>query len=1154
MGKLHPLMFVGTSSDVGKSVIAAAFCRIFLQDGYHPAPFKAQNMSLNSYATPEGLEIGRAQAVQAEAAGIPCHTDMNPILLKPQSDHTSQVVLNGKPVGNQSAGSYFRNEGREELRKEVHAAFDRLASHYNPIVMEGAGSVSEINLRKIDLVNMPMALYADADVILVADIDRGGVFASVYGSIMLLTEEERQHVKGIIINKFRGDTQLFKEGVKIIEDLCHVPVLGVVPYYTDIHIEEEDSVSLEKKNRQAQVGKVNVAVVLLRHMSNFTDFDALERDSRVHLYYASTPSDIHDADIVILPGSKSTIDDLYYLRRCGIAESIIKARRRGATVLGICGGYQMMGREVFDPNHAEGDVERIPGLGLLPVTTTIDGEKRTRQVTCEYGQGYEIHQGVTVPLETPSPLLHLDDGTEDGYKVDDRCMGTYVHGILDNSSFIDYLLQPYANKLEPIESFDYHKYKERQYDLLADHIRKYVDVSAVYRILGKVMAFLMLLMTPLCGMSQTDTITGRVHQLDEVTITESQRKHTITSTAPLHLLDCQDMQKMGVTDIADALHRLPGITLRDYGGAGGMKTVSVRGFGAKHTGVSYDGVMLSECQSGEIDLSRYSLDHVGSLSLVVGDNDDIFIPARQVTTPAVLSIQTIGLPTEDSKPHLTTQVKIGSFGYVSPFLRYEQNLSNRFAFNVVGEYTYAENDYPFELRNISIVTQERRTNSRMNSGHGEVNFMWRMNPASRLGGKVYYYDNDRQLPGQVHYYTNLSGETLHDQNFFAQLIYQTHWGEMISLKWNAKYNWSASIYKDAMYAGGVNDASYWQREAYTSATLLYIPNSHWAFDYAADYAFNNLNGSSWRSVVGSPYRHTVLQSVTAKYRNRRLTILGRLLYSLYLNGQKNVPQTERKDIQQNSASNMRRLSPSISLSYQLFADRDLYVRASYKNIFRSPTFNESYYYHYGSPNLQPESTDQFNIGLTYALSTKGNFLLSMTLDGYYNHVKDMIVAIPYNMFVWTCVNVGKVYTYGLDATLRTAYHFSPRHVVSLSGNYSYQRVENRFNPASSNYKKQIAYMPKHTGSVALTYENPWVNLSAHGVGVSSRWPNNDHYEGTMIAGYLDCGLTAYREFSFGVHQIETRLDLKNIFNEQYEIVSMYPMPGRSYQVTFNYKF
>ena len=477
---LHPLMFVGTGSDVGKSVIAAGFCRIFLQDGYHPAPFKAQNMSLNSYATPEGLEIGRAQAVQAEAAGIPCHTDMNPILLKPQSDHTSQVVLNGKPVGNQSAGSYFRQEGRDVLRQEVHAAFDRLASTYNPIVMEGAGSVSEINLRKIDLVNMPMAMYAKADVILVADIDRGGVFASVYGSIMLMTEEERNHVKGIIINKFRGDIELFKEGVKIIEDLCHIPVLGVVPYFTDIHIEEEDSVSLERKSHNSQGPTANsqqpianIAVVLLRHMSNFTDFDALEQDPRVHLYYASSPADIQDADIVILSGSKSTIDDLYHLRRNGMAEAIIKAHRHGATILGICGGYQMMGQLVEDPDGLEGDITKMPGLGLLPVHTTIKKEKKTRQVTFEFNgqkcQGYEIHQGIS--------------DTDEAIVQTNHCIGTYIHGILDNAPFVDFLLRPYADRVKNAEPFDYHAFKEQQYDKLADHIRRYVDVPAVYRIL-----------------------------------------------------------------------------------------------------------------------------------------------------------------------------------------------------------------------------------------------------------------------------------------------------------------------------------------------------------------------------------------------------------------------------------------------------------------------------------------------------------------------------------------------------------------------------------------------------------------------------------------------------------------------------------------------
>ena len=507
-------MFAGTGSDVGKSIIAAAFCRIFRQDGYRPAPFKAQNMALNSYATPEGLEIGRAQAVQAEAAGVPCHTDMNPLLLKPQSDRTSQVVLNGKPIGSRGAYDYFRKEGREELRREVCAAYDRLAQKYNPIVLEGAGSISEINLREVDLVNLPMAMYAGADVILVADIDRGGVFASVYGSVMLLTPEERKHVKGILINKFRGDIRLFESGVKMLEELCGIPVVGVVPYYKDIYIEEEDSLALATKSLQAEQGKVNIAVVLLRHLSNFTDFNVLERDPRVHLFYTNNTDELAKADIIILPGSKSTLADLYELRRNGVAQAVIRAHREGTVVLGICGGYQLMGQEVLDPDHVEGEIERLPGLGLLPVSTRMTGEKVTRQVNFQLLEscravvpqgnsspsifnnqpsvshfqlkGYEIHMGSTVPVEgaSASPLNRLESGQCDGYIVDRTCMGTYIHGILDNPEFIDFLLEPFASKLsEEAETFNYRQFKEEQYDKLADHVRQHVNLPLIYKIL-----------------------------------------------------------------------------------------------------------------------------------------------------------------------------------------------------------------------------------------------------------------------------------------------------------------------------------------------------------------------------------------------------------------------------------------------------------------------------------------------------------------------------------------------------------------------------------------------------------------------------------------------------------------------------------------------
>lgn len=487
--KLHPIMLAGTGSDVGKSVLAAALCRIFKQDGYSPAPFKAQNMALNSYATPDGLEIGRAQAVQAEAAGIPCCTDMNPLLLKPSSDHTSQVVLNGKPIGNRHAYDYFRTEGRDELRQEVHAAFDRLSKRFNPIVMEGAGSISEINLQETDLVNMPMARHAGADVILVADIDRGGVFASAYGSIMLQKPEDKERIKGIIVNKFRGDIRLFEKGVKMMEEICGVPVLGVVPYFKDIHIEEEDSLSLDYKHLQAEQGKINVAVVLLRHLSNFTDFDRLEVDERVHLYYTNNVDELRKADIIIVPGSKSTLDDLFELRRNGVAQAILRAHREGKTVLGICGGFQILGREVLDPDGVEGSIHQLPGLGLLPTSTSMTGEKITRQVSFPFKgheglKGYEIHMGETKMLEQAEPFVVFPDGHTDGCFVSQKCMGTYIHGILDNDSFINYLLEPYLDKLDHSE-IDYQAYKEEQYDKLAAHVRAHVDVQKLYEIMGR---------------------------------------------------------------------------------------------------------------------------------------------------------------------------------------------------------------------------------------------------------------------------------------------------------------------------------------------------------------------------------------------------------------------------------------------------------------------------------------------------------------------------------------------------------------------------------------------------------------------------------------------------------------------------------------------
>ncbi|MDB5151518.1 MAG: cobalamin biosynthesis protein CobQ [Mucilaginibacter sp.] len=484
MQYLKPVMFVGTASDVGKSIITTGFCRIFKQDGYAPAPFKAQNMSLNSYVTSEGFEIGRAQAVQAEAAGISCHTDMNPVLLKPTTDKSSQVILLGKAMGNMSAKDYFKPEGRAQLFAEVKKAFHRLTVKYNPVVMEGAGSISELNLKSRDITNMRMAKEAEAVTYLVTDIERGGIFASLYGTIALLDEDEKKLIKGIIINKFRGDVSLFTEGKKKIEELCGVPVIGILPYFKDIMIEEEDSVALTQKMTRAVDGKVNIVVILFNRLSNFTDFNRLENDPRVNLFYSNNAEEISKADIVILPGTKNTIEDTIAIRNNGAAKAINDAFKKGKTVIGICGGYQMMGESITDPHRVESDIPETAGLSLLPVHTILQTEKTTRQCFFTYQNlkdkctGYEIHMGETLSTEA-KPLNFLPNGQTDGYLLNNKCWGTYMHGILDNPAVINQLLAEYTAIEHTIT--DYAQYKEEQYDKLAALLREHIDMEYVYQ-------------------------------------------------------------------------------------------------------------------------------------------------------------------------------------------------------------------------------------------------------------------------------------------------------------------------------------------------------------------------------------------------------------------------------------------------------------------------------------------------------------------------------------------------------------------------------------------------------------------------------------------------------------------------------------------------
>ena len=491
------LMIQGTASSVGKSVLCAAFLRILRQDGLRAAPFKAQNMSLNSFATKDGLEMGRAQVTQAQAAGMEPDVRMNPVLLKPTSDRRSQVIIEGKAVASMTAMEYHWY--KPELRKRIKAIYESLENEVDCVVIEGAGSPAEINLREGDIVNMSMAEAADAPVILVGDIDLGGVFASLYGTVMLLTEEERARVKGVIINKFRGDVKILEPGLRMLEEKIHIPVLGVVPWM-DVELEDEDSVT-ERLRKQSGRGDIDVAVVRLRHISNFTDFQSLALQPGARVRYAEKAEDLEKADLIILPGTKNTIEDLIDLRSRKMDAAIIRHARRGGMVMGICGGYQMLGNVLRDPDHSESQVPEAAGLGLLDMEVVFEKEKRTVQasaaVDCAAGwprelngtrvDGYEIHTGRNSYGPEAFPWLRIDGETDGVMNGQGNVLGTYLHGLFDDgrlfAAIADRIRKQRGDAGKEQQPVSMEEYREREFDRIAAIVRESVDMDAVYRII-----------------------------------------------------------------------------------------------------------------------------------------------------------------------------------------------------------------------------------------------------------------------------------------------------------------------------------------------------------------------------------------------------------------------------------------------------------------------------------------------------------------------------------------------------------------------------------------------------------------------------------------------------------------------------------------------
>lgn len=491
------IMVQGTASNAGKSLIAAALCRIFKQDGYRVAPFKSQNMALNSFITADGLEMGRAQVVQAEAAGISPDVRMNPILLKPTSDVGSQVILNGIATGNRTAREYWGD--KKALIPVVQQAYESLAAEYDIIVIEGAGSPAEINLKADDIVNMGMAKLANAPVLLVGDIDRGGVFASLYGTVKLMEPDEQERIRALVINKFRGDVEILRPGLDMLEELTGKPVAGVVPY-AKLDIDDEDSLS-ERLEHTGGPALLDFAVIRLPRLSNFTDFAALSRIPGVGVRYVDSPKQLEGADLILLPGTKNTMGDLKWLRESGMEAQILKLHAAGTVVFGVCGGYQMMGQRISDPENSEGG-GAMRGMELLPTETVFRADKTTVQARGRIGNiegvlsalsgtettGYEIHMGDTKLLSGAKPLQLLwrgDKQLEDGCQAA-NAYGTYLHGVFDDAAVASHLIKALAahkGVTLDTEACDAARYKEEQYDKLAAIVRNALDMELVYRIL-----------------------------------------------------------------------------------------------------------------------------------------------------------------------------------------------------------------------------------------------------------------------------------------------------------------------------------------------------------------------------------------------------------------------------------------------------------------------------------------------------------------------------------------------------------------------------------------------------------------------------------------------------------------------------------------------
>lgn len=624
--------------------------------------------------------------------------------------------------------------------------------------------------------------------------------------------------------------------------------------------------------------------------------------------------------------------------------------------------------------------------------------------------------------------------------------------------------------------------------------------------------------------AQKDSVTATSH-IDEVEVTAMSLSNDLHSIAPHYSLKSADFQRLNISDISSALRRLPGTILRDYGGAGGMKTVSVRGMGAQHTGVSLDGMLLTDVQSGQIDLQQFQLSEITSLSLAIAGSADIFQHARNLAAGSVLSITT-----SDSAQSYVA-VETGSWGYVSPSSSMRFNLGNM-RLSLKGSYTTAKNDYPFTVHNGVATHRERRADSQLKQGSVNVASLWDITREVQLKSTVRLFDSDRQLPGLVRLYVNENDETLRDRGILAQTVLNSRIGKSLWLKTGLRWNWSEQAYHNGLPNGFIRSERYIQREYYATTAVLYKPLHNLDLSYAVDFFHNNMTSTVLENT--NPHRDTWLHSLSGRYNYGRFVVVANLINS--------------------NIGEQHHLSPSVMLSYMPFANHDFMLRLSAKDAFRMPTMTEQYYYHFGSKNLRPEKSRQLNLGITFSsVKPQRPLNMKMTADIYINKVSDKIVAIPFNMFVWRYLNLTKTVGRGADLTAELSYALKTCGQLLLTANYSYQRV-GMFEVREPFVDNQIAYMPKHSGSATLAWMNRWCNVSTTLSGASQQWTNNEH-NGEPLPAYSEVAVSVFRTFSLpAAAQLNVSLMIQNLFDKEYSLVALYPMPGRNIKINVQYKF